>query len=104
MSLNKQQHFLISYDIADPKRLGRIHRVLKKAGMPVQYSVFSVVCTQASVKKLLCRLENLMDVRQDDLRCYTLPAQIECKTLGRQMFPDDVLLFCKGVPGLIGGY
>ncbi len=102
MALSKQQQFLICYDIADPRRLGRIHRTLKKAGMPVQYSVFSVVCSKKRIKKLLARLEKLMDQREDDLRCYALPAQVECKTLGRCLFPDDVLLFSKGVSSLIG--
>ncbi len=102
MPQNQRLHFLISYDIADPKRLGRVHRRLKQAGLPVQYSVFSVITTRSRVIRLLSRIEGLMDVREDDLRCYTLPARIECTTLGKQLFPEDVFLFDKGVPGLIG--
>jgi len=101
MPAQKLVHFLISYDISDPRRLQRIHRVLKKAGFPVQYSVFSVVMTKPRLQGLLEQIESLMDVREDDLRCYSLPEQIECKTLGRQYFPEDVMLFSKGVARLI---
>ncbi len=40
MSANHAREFIISYDIADPKRLSRIHRMLKRLAMPLQYSVF----------------------------------------------------------------
>ncbi len=102
MPANQPLHFLISYDIADPKRLSKIHRTLKKAGIPVQYSVFSVVCTKRRVLNLLAHLENIMEGREDDLRCYTLPGRIDCTLLGKQLFPDGVLLFDKGVSCLIG--
>jgi len=102
MAASKALQFLICYDIADPKRLGRVHRLLKKTGLPVQYSVFSVICTKTRVLRLLARIESLMDEREDDVRCYTMPTAIECKTLGRQVFPDDVFLFKNGVSSLIG--
>lgn len=101
MPAQKRIQFLISYDVSDPKRLQRIHRVLKKAGLPVQYSVFSVVITKLRLLALLERIEALMNVHEDDLRCYSLPAEIDCTMLGKQYFPDDVLLFSHGVSRLI---
>ncbi|WP_374088505.1 CRISPR-associated endonuclease Cas2 [Methylomicrobium lacus] len=102
MAKQRKKLYLISYDISDPKRLSRIHRVLKKAGLPLQYSVFTAVFSQTRLERLLTSIEHIIDTREDDVRCYVLPATVECKTLGRQMFPDDVLLFAGGINQLLG--
>lgn len=101
MAVHQLRQFLVCYDIADPGRLSKIHRALKKQGLPVQYSVFSVVMTKPALLRFLTGLERLMDSREDDLRCYPLPARIECRTLGRQTFPDGIQLFSKGVRHLM---
>ncbi len=97
MASGKPVLFLISYDIADPKRLSRIHRVLKKQGLPLQYSVFTVSLTQRQLKHLLQRFERIIDHVEDDIRCYALPSRIDCQMIGEQVFPDDVLLFSAGL-------
>ena len=97
MASGKPVLFLISYDIADPKRLSRIHRVLKKQGLPLQYSVFTVSLTQRQLQQLLQRFKRIIDHKEDDIRCYALPAKIECRMIGEQVFPDDVLLFSAGL-------
>lgn len=89
--------YMIAYDISNPKRLGRVHRYLKKQGLPLQYSVFTVVLKRPSLLRLLAGLEQLIDPRQDDVRCYSLPRQVTTYALGRQLFPDDVMLFNKGI-------
>jgi CRISPR-associated protein Cas2 len=35
--------FLVSYDVRDPKRLRRTHKMIKAYGEPWQYSVFYCV-------------------------------------------------------------
>jgi CRISPR-associated protein Cas2 len=102
MAVHQQKLYLIAYDIADPKRLSRTHRVLKKAGLPLQYSVFTTVMSRARLNYLLEALGRIIDEREDDIRCYALPAGIECNTIGKQYFPDDVMLFTDGVNRLIG--
>ncbi len=101
MPAHQQTQYLVCYDISDPKRLQRVHRALKKTGIPVQYSVFSLVMTKTKLRAVLQQIEMLIDDKQDDVRCYTLPKTIDCKTLGRQFFPQDVMLFTKGVSSLI---
>ncbi len=101
MPINQVGQYLVIYDISEPKRLQRIHRVLKKTGLPIQYSVFSVVLTKARLLGLIELLKSIINEKEDDLRCYRLPDVINCTTLGKQFFPVDVLLFTQGVGRLI---
>ncbi|MDR4653434.1 MAG: CRISPR-associated endonuclease Cas2 [Nitrosomonas sp.] len=89
--------YLMAYDIADPKRLARIHRLLKQQGLPVQYSVFTVVLKRKALLRLLERINTLINQREDDVRCYRLPENRPAEILGQQYFPDDVMLFTGGV-------
>ncbi|MGR8981056.1 MAG: hypothetical protein ACU84H_13320 [Gammaproteobacteria bacterium] len=56
-----------------------------------------VVMSQTHVDRLLAAINTIIDRREDDVRCYSLSAGVECKTIGRQKFPDDVMLFSAGV-------
>ncbi|OAI20890.1 CRISPR-associated protein Cas2 [Methylomonas koyamae] len=95
--------YLIAYDIANPRRLGKVHRILKKQGLPVQYSVFTVVMKRPRLLKLLERIEQQIESVEDDVRCYRLPANPDTTVLGKQYFPEDVMLFTDGVNRLLGG-
>ncbi len=95
--------YLIAYDIANPKRLSRVHRTLKKQGLPVQYSVFTVVIKRKALLRLMDAISQLIHPTEDDVRCYRLPENSDVKTLGRQFFPVDVMLFTGGVNRIFGG-
>lgn len=96
-------HFLICYDIADDKRLSRVHRCLKKQGLPVQYSVFTTELKRRQLENLLATIKSIMNLREDDVRCYSLPDSFDFDVLGRQIFPDGVMLFSSsGNNRLIG--
>ncbi len=97
MADSQSNLYLMAYDIADPKRLARIHRVLKQQGLPVQYSVFTVVLKRKALLRLLERINALINQREDDVRCYRLPENSAADMLGQQYFPDDVMLFTGGV-------
>jgi CRISPR-associated protein Cas2 len=96
MADNALTQYLISYDIADPKRLSRVHRRLKKSGLPLQYSVFTALLRKRQLLELLDALERLIDSCEDDLRCYPLPERIVVDLVGCQLFPEDVMLFAAG--------
>jgi CRISPR-associated protein Cas2 len=99
MPLNKPRLFLLAYDIADPKRLVRVHRACRQWGVPVQYSVFLVPLTHARIGELFTELEALIDKDLDDIRLYPLPARPEIVALGRRGLPEDIAL----VGGAFGG-
>lgn len=88
--------YLICYDIADPQRLSRVARFLCKHACRVQYSVFVIQITPARLNRLLEALEALIEPAEDDVRAYPLPRECEVALLGRQLFPDDVLLIRHG--------
>jgi CRISPR-associated protein Cas2 len=97
MALNEPQLCLICYDIADPKRLSRVHRLLKEEGIPMQYSVFTARLSAKKLDRLLDGLLRRIDPRADDVRIYPLPAAPESIRLGVQHFPDGVSLFRRGL-------
>ena len=66
--------YLLAYDIADPRRLQRLHRAVRREGIALQRSVFLVQGTESAIEALLDRLEVLMDVAKDDLRAYPVAA------------------------------
>ena len=86
---------VLAYDIADPKRLVRVHRTVREWGLPLQYSVFLVYASSTGLNSLLARLDAIIDRRQDDIRVYTLPRRVEMTHYGRQILPEGV--------GLVGG-
>lgn len=94
--------YLIAYDIANPRRLGKVHRILKKEGLPVQYSVFTMVMRRLRLLRLLERIENQIEATEDDVRCYRIPENTEAATLGKQYFPEDVMLFTTGINRMLG--
>lgn len=88
--------WLIAYDIADPRRLGRLHRLLKKHALPLQYSVFLAWLGGRQLAALLKQIEDLIEPREDDVRLYHLPASTELVVLGKQWLPEGVQLLQKG--------
>jgi CRISPR-associated protein Cas2 len=57
--------YLVCYDIRDPKRLRRVHQVLKGYGEPWQYSVFFCVLREIDRVRLQSDLEEQMNLKED---------------------------------------
>jgi CRISPR-associated protein Cas2 len=66
----KRGWYLLAYDIACPRRLQKVQRLLKGEGLAAQLSVFFVFGSQAEVSGLLDRVAELIHVREDDVRCW----------------------------------
>jgi CRISPR-associated protein Cas2 len=92
MAIHAPQLFLLAYDIADPRRLVRVHRTVKQQGMPLQYSVFLIIATPAVLDGLLAELDDIIDPRADDIRVYPLPTRLDAEGYGRQFLPAGVML------------
>jgi len=91
MSQHKKARWLLTYDIADPRRLGRMFRFLKKQGVPVQYSVFLLEVSAHEMNQLLPQMAKIIHPQADDVRAYCLPANLWQATLGKAILPEGSL-------------
>jgi len=91
MAQNDTARYLVTYDIADPRRLGRLYRFMKKQGIPVQYSVFQVDASAQEITRLMAKIAKMIHHAADDVRAYRIPENGWQVTLGASILPDDVL-------------
>ncbi|WP_374336314.1 CRISPR-associated endonuclease Cas2 [Methyloversatilis sp.] len=82
--------FIVCYDISDPKRLGRLHRFLKKCAVPLQYSVFLFSGDDRQLDRLLEKATGYIDPKADDLRAYPLPTRGFKARLGKPALPEGI--------------
>jgi CRISPR-associated protein Cas2 len=55
-----KNYYLICYDIRDPKRWRKAHKLLKGYGETLQYSIFRCRLTQRDREKLRWKLEQIL--------------------------------------------
>jgi CRISPR-associated protein Cas2 len=81
--------YLLAYDIRDPGRLRRVHRVATSFGDPLQYSVFVCDLTKVELMRLRDALLSEMKLTEDSVSIFDLgPPQgrgVECiEFIGRR--------------------
>lgn len=99
MALNEARSWLIAYDIADPKRLRRVHGHLKKLAVPLQYSLFAASGTAQAIGRLRDGLAELINAREDDVRIYLVPKRLDISCYGRRLLPSDLTVLQAGAGG-----
>lgn len=82
--------YVIGYDIANPRRLGRVHREMRKHACALEYSVFLLVGSEAAKDACLAEMARLMDRQEDDVRCYPLPSRALQVRIGRATLPEGI--------------
>jgi CRISPR-associated protein Cas2 len=96
MALNQIRNWLIAYDIANPRRLRRVHRALCEHAVPVQYSVFATRCSPARIGAVRAALAALINKREDDVRFYPVPEHANPFVYGRRALPEGLRLLAGG--------
>ncbi|BDY11969.1 CRISPR-associated endonuclease Cas2 [Hydrogenimonas cancrithermarum] len=83
--------YVISYDISDSKRLGRLARRLEKLAIRIQYSVFyAPSVTQDGLFDIMETINDIIEPEEDDVRIYTV---VDVgKTLGQAIKLDEATL------------
>lgn len=76
--------YFICYDIADSRRLGRVRKVLKNFGLPIQYSFFRCDVTLDKLTEIKKKLLEIIVPAEDSLQVYPLcqDCQKKITTLG----------------------
>jgi CRISPR-associated protein Cas2 len=92
MALSQPRKWLIAYDIREPRRLKRVHALLTKTAVPVQYSVFAAAGSTHAMRQLAAAVAERIDAGADDVRFYPIPERPLVYTLGHAMLPEQVLL------------
>ena len=82
--------FVICYDIANPRRLARLHRHLVKCAVPLQYSVFLFSGDTRQLERCMQGAVELIDEKEDDLRVYPLPGRGLKARIGRPALPEGI--------------
>lgn len=90
------RQYLICYDIADPKRLIRVHRACARHAAPLQYSVFLGCFRPEKLEALLDELDGLIEPALDDVRIYPLPSPAQADLVGTPRLPQGVRLLESG--------
>lgn len=59
--------YLVCYDIADDKRLRKVHRIMCGYGEPWQYSVFHCFLKEIDLVRMRTQLEDIMNLKEDQV-------------------------------------
>ena len=63
-------HYVIAYDISDPLRLRRVHKLLLAHAIALQYSVFYARLETQQLEELVVKLRDRIAPRVDKLSLY----------------------------------
>lgn len=83
-------HYLVCYDIANPKRLGRVHRRIVKHAVFIQLSVYYLRGNRQALEALLDDLREVIDEHHDDVRAYSVRPLSEALQVGCSWVPEGI--------------
>lgn len=84
-------NYLICYDIANPKRLAKVHRKVVKQAAFVQFSVYYFSGSKADLDNFLIDIEQIIHVKEDDVRVYLVESLKKATQVGQSWLPDGIL-------------
>jgi CRISPR-associated protein Cas2 len=79
------EYYVVAYDITCPKRLQRVHSLIEKVLIRVQYSIYAGPLKPWALRNLVTDLHSIIHVQRDDVRIYALPSHPDMFELGRQL-------------------
>ena len=82
--------FIVAYDICNPKRLRRVHKITKAFGESIQYSVFLCRLDKSRLTKLKTQLSREINQEEDQIVFMKLGPESDLRhlafsTIGKPM-------------------
>jgi len=65
-------NMIVAYDIADPRRLSRIAKVMLDYGVRVQKSIFELTVTASAFREMKARVEKIIIAEEDGVKYFPL--------------------------------
>lgn len=85
--------YLVTYDIADAKRLRKIHKLLRGYGEWLQYSIFQCQLSPMDRAELMAELDLLIHHNRDHVLLFDLgqvhSVKLKISSLGKPYLPPD---------------
>ena len=78
---SSRRRYLVCYDIADPKRLRRVARLLEGVGVRLQYSVFECPLDELNFERIKADLRKEINSEQDQVLFVSLGPEANDATL-----------------------
>jgi len=77
---------VVTYDVADERRLNKVRKILRKYLYWVQLSTFEGEITEAKLEKCLSEVKKVINPNEDSLYVYKVPTK---KAVERQVIGVD---------------
>lgn len=77
-----RQHYLISYDISDTKRLHHVHKLIQGYAISGQKSFYECWVTKEELSELRCNIANIIDKTEDRVHIFQLDPRLEIMLFG----------------------
>ena len=67
-----RMNMIVAYDIADPRRLAKVAKIIKDYGIRVQKSIFEVDVDGQRFNEMKARVEGLIEASEDGVKYFPL--------------------------------
>ena len=86
-------NMIVAYDIADPRRLNKVAKIIKDYGVRVQKSIFEVDVIGRRFHEMKARVEDLIKASEDGVKyfplCEKCAGTVEIIGQGVFIVPDE---------------
>lgn len=62
-----RHHYIVAYDICEPSRLRKVHKICSAFGFPIQYSLFGCQLSEKQLASLKAQLSEAIRTRDDQV-------------------------------------